>query len=783
MKKMLFAYTLGLAIFMLAGLQVTAVQAQSLQNLDHGAQRNCGNSYQLKLEQAEAALKQVTPDKSSPAYVQALGDLAQLNWQGRQFLAAKSIYETAYQVSQTPQQQREFAFMLGNINATQTLYKQAEKWWLLAQDPNGENLQWQLTLEMNRLRLHSRLDTKTSLRQPELQRLQTKILTLANQAGQQTFALTTGLHLLEILLDQQGDVEPDSITAWAQQTEVLSEQVTEPFYRVQTLRLNARVAALQNQLGRALRYLSQASVLANSRTDLQFQAMQIEQQRAQIYEKLGQSAQVKRAYQRALFYVEQLRSDLPLFDEFGRSYHQTLLQPLYLGYARFLLQEAAQLNQTELQTALRQLREVIEHSKRSEMQDYLGERCSTEQLTQNQNKQAYQLAPDSAIVYPIVLENQLEILLETTQGLERFSIPQTSVSVQEQVRNWVQALRLGQVDETRAGAKQLWQTLIAPIQASLHRQKVGHLIIIPDAALRLLPFAALSDGEQYLVQHYRISISPGLNLLKSGEPALSAAERRHNLLAGMSEPGGVVNKLPEGLVQQVLAASETRGNARGGRLQGAIRGYQTELAQVAPDLTVKSLPARRASELKQALALQGVEQEIGQLQNLLGNGHTTLLNQQFTATAFASQIQHSSYSGIHIASHGVFGGDAEHTFIMAYDDVINLRQLQGILQSRQGKNRLDLLTLSACETAEGDERAPLGLSGAALQANARSALGSLWSVSDQATSLLMQEFYRARLQGLDKAAALRQAQLYLMSHPDYQAAFFWAAFILVGNHL
>ncbi len=794
-KTSLITFVLTTALLSWQSFFPQPVQAQDLQNLDQGGVRNCGGSFQFALERAEQNFSRLKIESSATAYVQAASDLAQLYWQSHQFVAAKAIYEKAYQLSQNPPQQREFALMLGNINATQTLYKQADKWWQLAQDETGADQAWNLSLELNRLRSqlrrlpHEQVSSSPLAFQP----LQEKIRAFSEINQQKKVAMVAGLHLFEIMLMSVSDEMAQTVTpvrlaainSWGQYIKQLSGELAMPQYQVQALRLNARAAALQADFTLALGFLSTASTLTSATTDLQFQALLIEQQRAQLYEKLRQNDAAKRAYQRAIFYIQQLRSDLPLFDEYGDSYHQTLLQPIYLGYIKLLFQDLPQKPAHEVSSALQQIRDVMEHSKRDELQEYLGERCSIEQLQQTGAAAAYKLAPESAILYPIVLSTQLEILLETRHGMQRYTVPLSSENLQEQVRNWVQSVRSGQASESESGSRLLWQALIAPLQGSLQQQKIKHLIIIPDASLRLLPFAALSDGEHYLIQQYRLSISPTLGLLKSDSTQISATERNQNLLAGMSEPGSVVNKLPENLVQQVLVASETRGQARGGRLQTAMRGNTRATRAMSDNLVsaTAALSARRALELKQALALQGVEEEIGQLQTIFGSRQTTLLNQQFTASAFAGQVQQSNYSSIHIASHGVFGGDAEHTFIMAYDDLINLRQLQRILHARQSKSRLDLLSLSACETAEGDERAPLGLSGAALQANARSALGSLWSVSDQATSLLMQEFYRARLHGLDKAAALRQAQLYLLSQPDYQQAYYWAAFILVGNHL
>jgi CHAT domain-containing protein len=133
----------------------------------------------------------------------------------------------------------------------------------------------------------------------------------------------------------------------------------------------------------------------------------------------------------------------------------------------------------------------------------------------------------------------------------------------------------------------------------------------------------------------------------------------------------------------------------------------------------------------------------------------------------------------------VFGGSANSSFIMAYDDIVDMNQLEGILKADNfKKNPLELLTLSACQTAEGDDRAPLGLSGIAIKAKVKSALGSLWSVNDEATYKLMSAFYTALLQDhTSKAQALQQAQLTLLRDKQFAHPFFWSPFILVGNWL
>jgi CHAT domain-containing protein len=95
-----------------------------------------------------------------------------------------------------------------------------------------------------------------------------------------------------------------------------------------------------------------------------------------------------------------------------------------------------------------------------------------------------------------------------------------------------------------------------------------------------------------------------------------------------------------------------------------------------------------------------------------------------------------------------------------------------------------LLTLSACQTAEGDDRSPLGISGIAIRAKVRSVLGSLWSVDDDATLAFIESFYR-QLQdpNVSKARAIQLAQQQLLKNDDYQHPYFWSPFLLIGNWL
>ncbi|MEE9345432.1 MAG: CHAT domain-containing protein, partial [Methylococcales bacterium] len=143
------------------------------------------------------------------------------------------------------------------------------------------------------------------------------------------------------------------------------------------------------------------------------------------------------------------------------------------------------------------------------------------------------------------------------------------------------------------------------------------------------------------------------------------------------------------------------------------------------------------------------------------------------------------YNVVHLASHGVFGSSSDDSFIMAHDQIITIDELEVLLSSENLKNDpIELLTLSACQTAEGDDRSPLGFSGIAIRAKVRSVLGSLWSVDDDATLAFMESFYR-QLQDPDisKARAVQLAQQQLLKNHDYQHPYFWSPFLLIGNWL
>lgn len=187
------------------------------------------------------------------------------------------------------------------------------------------------------------------------------------------------------------------------------------------------------------------------------------------------------------------------------------------------------------------------------------------------------------------------------------------------------------------------------------------------------------------------------------------------------------------------------------------------------------------SEARNGLsALPAVKEEIFDINQLVSAD--TLINEEFTSERLAKDIENSSASIVHLATHGQFSSRLEDTFLSTWEGRLSVKELSEILQSRGASSAVELLVLSACDTASGDNRAVLGLAGLAVKSGARSTVATLWPVKDKAAAKLMAAFYKGISEpGMSKAEALRQAQLTLMADPTYSDPFFWSAYTLVGN--
>jgi CHAT domain-containing protein len=163
----------------------------------------------------------------------------------------------------------------------------------------------------------------------------------------------------------------------------------------------------------------------------------------------------------------------------------------------------------------------------------------------------------------------------------------------------------------------------------------------------------------------------------------------------------------------------------------------------------------------------------------------TLLNRDFVVERFEEALAANPMSVVHVASHGEFNGDADKSFVLAYDEKIPMNRLASIVGRTRLRTEapLELLVLSACQTAAGDDRAALGLAGVALRSGARSALATLWSVNDAAAAELIERFYAELASGASRAKALQRAQLQLLSQRALSHPAYWSPFLLISSWL
>ena len=328
----------------------------------------------------------------------------------------------------------------------------------------------------------------------------------------------------------------------------------------------------------------------------------------------------------------------------------------------------------------------------------------------------------AAVIYPIILSDRLEVILSLPQQpLRHYSTPLPRAQIETTLQEFYSSLSPGYPrNKGQDIAQELYNLLIKPAEAVLQRNNSQTLVFVPDGFFRNLPISALYDGERYLIEKYSIAISPGLQLF------------------------------PEGL-----------------------RGKELSL------LAVGLTEARQGFN-----SLPGVAAEVEQLSDQIDA--QVLLNQDFTRDRFSTVLDQRPYPVVHLATHGQFSSDPKETFLLSWSDRISIQDFDRLFQKRMlGQFKpIELLVMSACQTAAGDNRAALGLAGFALRSGARSTIASLWSVNDQATSELMRAFYTQLIDGgLSKAEALRQAQIKVLSDPLYQHPNFWSAFVLVGNWL
>ena len=454
-------------------------------------------------------------------------------------------------------------------------------------------------------------------------------------------------------------------------------------------------------------------------------------QLGRILKARGETQQAIDVYQQAVSNIKSLRADLASASPDVQFSFRDEVEPIHRQLVSLLVKSNQKDN-------LKKARDIIEALQLVELDNFFREAC----LNVNP-AQIDKVDETAAVIYPIILEDELAIITslpksnnqslnsKSDKKLQKqenrdFRYYKTAINKQE-IEKLTSSLQndLQQptaIDLTLPQLQKIYDLVIRPEADALKASKVKTLVFVLDGVLRNIPMGALHDGKNFLVENYSIALTPGLQLLA-----------------------------PRALTERRLEA-----------LVGGLNQARLEFP-----------------------ALPYVENEVEKIKSKLPT--QVLFNQKFTNNAFEDKVPAISYPIVHLATHGQFGSTAEETFILTWDDKIKVNQLSSILKTGEisRDNPLELLVLSACETASGDNRSALGLAGVAVRSGARSTIATLWRVNDEASASLISQFYeqlsKTNETGISKAEALRQAQLNILKNPDYQAPYFWAAYVLLGN--
>lgn len=394
---------------------------------------------------------------------------------------------------------------------------------------------------------------------------------------------------------------------------------------------------------------------------------------------------------------------------------------------------------------------LIEQTWENDFENYFKEKFSTQPMTVKDiadtlGKIAIQTRKKPALLYMVPRPEQLELVLIMPEGKPIHK--SVFEAKRKALMNQVQELTASVISPVRRNTKrylpaaqQLYQWMIAPLEADLKSQSIDTLLFCVGTGLRTLPMAALHDGQQFLVEKYSFSRIPAFGLTDT--------------------------------------------------IYGDLRNSQ--------------VLAMGASEFKDQDPLPAVPVELSAILKNLWQGKT-FLNEDFTLANLQAQQASQPYRIIHLATHAIFQpGAPNNSYVQFWDTKLTLDKMR---QLRWNYPPIELLVLSACKTAIGDEQAELGFAGLAVQAQVKSAVASLWDVSDEGTLALMAEFYRNLKTAPIKAEALRQAQIAMLKgqvriveghlqspgvnivlppalrgleNEDLSLPYYWAPFTVVGS--
>lgn len=463
-----------------------------------------------------------------------------------------------------------------------------------------------------------------------------------------------------------------------------------------------------------------------------------EWQLGRLYRVLEQNDQAILAYEQTVETLNSIRQEmLACPNRGGQASSRETLEPIYLQLTDLLLRRAERATSPEQsRTDLLTARTVIESLKAVELQNYFQDPCIADR--QPVKRDLEDVAGDTLVVYSIIFQDRLVLLVSGKSWIKMISTSVDAKQLSEEVKTFRLALerpqnplfagrgrRIVRLENLKSSgyldqAQKIYNWILRPLEQDVAEHKINNIVFIPDGALRTIPMAALHDGRQFTIEKMSIVTIPGLGLT---DPKPLGRKKVPALIGGVSE---------------------------------GIHGF---------------------------VPLENVNGELEAVRGIYGG--KILKNEDFIQQNLAKELKEHPYEIIHIATHGEFARDISDSYLLSWDGKIDMNQIDRMIRATQYRiEPLELITLSACNTAEGDERAALGLAGVAVKAGARSALATLWSVSDQVASDVVVDFYRQlQNQSVSKAQALQQAQIKILRNQKFSHPFYWSSFLLIGNWL
>jgi len=333
------------------------------------------------------------------------------------------------------------------------------------------------------------------------------------------------------------------------------------------------------------------------------------------------------------------------------------------------------------------------------------------------------------LIHYLITEDKLRLILTTADFQVVRDAAVTRKDLNRKIFQFKKNIKITNVWDYIKDAKALYQWIIKPIESDLEKAKATMLMLSLDGVLRYIPIAALIDeNNKYLMQRYATAL-----YTSAGQTKLTHKPQEKWTVAGLG-------------------------------LSDAVSGFNP-LPSVIDELN--------------NIIKQDDSDETGVMQGIV------YLNKKFNADAML-KVLNEKYPVLHIASHFVFQpGTLQNSYLLlGTGEHLNLQ----VIKESYNFNNLDLLTLSACNTATGanaNGQEIEGFGALAQNKGAKGVLATLWSVDDSSTGEFMQRLYELRTSEpeLSKAEAIQQIQQSFLKEGGWRKAYYWAPFILMGNWL